>query len=1401
VRRVALWVAIAAVVAHVGFVPGLPGWVGTHQVLNYDDRQVIQRARDTGVDDLISGITYYAYKPVYFLSLKIDLLFDDDGAGFGHVVNLLLFAFSAFLLVGVLHGVLRSVWLAGAAGLLFAVHPAHVESVAWLSGRKDVLSLVLVLLAHVVYRRRRERAPEGAAGVSFGAAALLALGGLTKGTVWTWAGVLALDEAIEAHRGGRPGAGKRLLPCVLVALLGIAMDAYIGMRWGPGDVAHGVTTLELMAAMAGVHLAYLGTVLCPVGLTLDHAVSPAGSWASPAAWVGLLLAVGAVVGLAVSLKRGRAALALALGIWILALAPVNNVWPRTTILMADRYLLPAAVGVYLLVAWVLSRAGPAKAGVLAVAAILLGVLAVARTRTFADSATVWDDALAKSPHSALANVQRGIDAAEHGEYRRALEKAERALALAPRAEIELRARLLRCAALLGLGRTEDLLSEAGDAAVACRLLARRGGSHEDPRVLESEAEVFRGQALEAMDDRAGAREAYRRAASLNGESATAHFNLGTVLAQMATLDSSRVEALAHLARARALAPDWLEASLQYAKVLATAGQPEEALKVYRQAEARHGRRPELLFARAEHYLAVGAAEAATADLETLRRQFPNHARAARLVYDLYVADGRRLLEEGRKTGAKEPLAKALGRFTDAQRAEASWPEAWIGEGDVLAEQGRMTQARERYRRALVAQPGAAWIRSLIVRVEVLEAAYQARHAADEGARLAAARAMASALAEVTARIDLGLVPLEAELPLLRKAADLLERAAEPIRGWAAVVLCAGALMAVGDDERAGDLLRDVVRAPVDEQGARELLDAALLLRAGVRDRAALLESALDDYRLLEKRRPDDPAPGLRRLQIELRAALARRSIAAGWVPEKGRVEAARERLWTERLMWSDAPTLEPDEVTATFAALDVLREVDRLKAADDVVEEVGRSVVTFAGAHPEQVDAGLLSAEAEMRRGGWVEALKRLNALGERFPDHPSVLRGQAAVYVNQYMTVQDRMLLEEALQALQRAEKIDPRDPRTALDAAGVRRIAGDVRGAISLAMRARSFENLPGGPASRMLAALHLATGEQALEAGDAASAKKAIEAARRVSPGSAASFVLEGRVLLERERDTAGALIAARRAKELEPANLDAERLLSRIHWQQGQALQLAVFSMREPLDPASKDYAAWQKLDVEGRTKAVADWEAARAKIVLRREEFRARAIQDLESSLREDPGSEHAEKAQKALDALRRNDPDDQRRRMQAATEAWARGKAALDSRRWVDAYTAFEEVLANEPGHERALFHLVQTAYERLLAGALDESLRSHVTNRAFAALQALDQIDAEDRFPLRHFYRGLLNEVLFRRSQREDARQSAIGAFRRYEDSQRVAKEPDATNTARAAHLRDQLERAGPGR
>ena len=277
----AWWVALIALVAHLGFVPGVSGGVGGHELLNYDDPQVVALARERSVAEILTSTTYYAYKPLYFLSLKLDVLLDADGAGLGHVVNLLLFALAALLLVRLLAALTGSRWIAFGAGVLFAVHPVHVESVAWLSGRKDVLSLVLVLLAHLAYRRARSLGR-----VPLLAPLLLALGGLTKGTVWTWAGLFVVDEALEARRPGSQGAGAalaRLLPSLLVAAGGILMDASIGARAGPGAVDHGVPTSALAAAMAGVFADYLRLVLAPVGLTIDHDVDPAGSWAAPGA--------------------------------------------------------------------------------------------------------------------------------------------------------------------------------------------------------------------------------------------------------------------------------------------------------------------------------------------------------------------------------------------------------------------------------------------------------------------------------------------------------------------------------------------------------------------------------------------------------------------------------------------------------------------------------------------------------------------------------------------------------------------------------------------------------------------------------------------------------------------------------------------------------------------------------------------------------------------------------------------------------------------------------------------------------------------------------------------------------------------------------------------------------------
>ncbi|MFM8979424.1 MAG: tetratricopeptide repeat protein [Planctomycetia bacterium] len=1397
--RLAWAVVLVALVAHLGYVPGLQRSVAAHELLNYDDPQVVSLARERSVAAILGSTTYYAYKPVYFLSLKADLLLDEDGAGTGHVVNLLLFAACAGLVVVLLHALTRSAWLALGAGLLFAVHPAHVESVAWLSGRKDVLSLLLALLGHLAYRRARAR---GA--LPCLAPVLLALAGLTKGTTWTWVGLLAVDEWVERRRGGPAGALARLLPCLLVALAGIALDAVIGAQAGPGAVDHGVATGQLAAAMAGVHARYVATLLAPFHLTLDHDIDPAGSWQAASAWLGAVLAVVLAAAFVLALRRGWSVAAVALACWGLGLAPVNNLWPRTTTLMAERYLLVAALGAWLALAWLMGRLGRARGPALGVVVAALGVACLVRTGVFASSEQAWADALDKQPGSALAWVQRAQAAAERRDNVQALRWSQEALAWCERRprvstpRVRVQAHLVACGAQLSEGHLDELLAAAGAAGEAARTAAGKGLTRDEARRLESQAEVFRGQALEGREQPAAALEAYRRAASLDSQNASALYNLGTLLARQAAQAEGKGidEALQCVQAARRLQPGWLDAGLQEAKLLAMAGRAQEALGLYRDLEARHGGVPELLLARAQHYLAAGPADAALREMERLRREHPGYPRAARLVADLYREDGQRLLDKARRdrAHARELLARALERAEQSVQSGPEHAEGWLLAGDVLFEQGKLLEARGRYQQALERDGSAAWVRSLAARAGVLEAGWLARRASDEALRLGAARVMAEALASGAARIDLGVAVLESELPLLAGVARRLDEAG-PARTAAVAVLLASARLLGSDDPGAEEELAAAVAARPQEQGAPEVLDAALLLRGGVRARAADTEAAARDYAFVAQRRPDDPVPALRGLQVQVRAALARQSIAAGWRPRAERVAEA-EALRAQPL------AADADEAAraAWESAGKVLEDVRAAQAADAALEAATARVVEFADAHPAVLEAGLLAAEAEMRRQRWVDALRRLNALHERFPAQASVLRGQAAVYLNQYLVLREPSLVEEALGSLQAALALDPRDPRTALDAAGARRIAGDMKGALAWAVRARQAENLPGGPAARELAGLHAALGEQALEAGDREAALRAVAAAREVDPALPAAWLLEGRVWLELpdakgQRDAARAIGVLMKAKELDPGSIAVDRLLARAYYQRGMPAAVGVRMVRLPPPPWEADAKAFAALAPEAQQARRDAHAKATADVEQRRDALRAQAIGDLQSSVRLDPEAEHAAQARALLAGLTMATPEEQARRAREAMDAAARAAGHLEVGEAVDAYLMAERALALDPEHRKASFYLVVAAYERLAAGNLPDEERRNVTNRAFERLQALDALDRADQFPPRHLYRALLNEALFRRGGHEECREAALRAYARYLDRAGAAPSPDPSRLEMARRRRAALE------
>jgi tetratricopeptide (TPR) repeat protein len=1214
-----------------------------------------------------------------------------------------------------------------------------VESVAWISGRKDVLSLVLVLLAHLAYRRARETGRG-----RWVAPLLLLLGGLTKGTVWLWAGVFALDEAIHAFRTGRrwpPGAAARLLPSALVAVAGIVLDAVVAARHGPGAVEHGVSTLSLAFAMAGVHAAYALHVLAPARLSLDYAVDPAGSLASPMAWLGLVLAALAVVLFVHAWRRRRPLALLALGLWILGLGPVNNVVPTTSLLMADRYLYVPAAGAYLLLAAALVRAGPARGWLLGSAAALLAVLCVQRTGVFASSGAVWADATEKVPGSALAWFQRGQAAAAEGDYANALAFAERAIALEPRPEIRVRAHLLetdaRQAALARrVGRGEALpegdVQALLDAARRAVTLARRIGSlpgvRGDPREIQADAEVALGHALRAAGERAAGRAAFERAQVLHDAHFASRYNLGTVLAESGSAEDL-ARAREHLEVALHLEPASLEAALQLGNVQALSGDAAGALETLRRAEARHGRTPEVLFGLAQVHLASGR-DVARAEglLAELRRQDPSHPKAARLLADIHLAHGRILLERGRQEGDERLLDDAVLRFDQALAADPRRFEADVEAGDALLERSRYADARRRYRAALGRAGERPWVARLVARAAILEAAWAARLEAGEEGLPKVAEHVRTALELPVPRIDLGFVPLEEELPALRAA---LAEAADgaPAAPLARRVLRAAAHAATGATQAALADARTVLRRTDAVPPA--VLDAALWVRAAVRHHLGQGEDARQDYALLAERRPTDPLPRVRLLQLDLQAARVAVSVAEAGASEPAAVEAARA-------------------------------QVARAVAA----------VRDFADRHPTLGAAALLGAEADMQEGLWIEALRRLNALAAAHPDEPAVHRGMSLVYQREYAATQERTLLRQAVREIEAARALDPRDPRTVEGAANVALLAGDPASALAHVARARSYELVEEGPAARRLADLHVALGRRALEQGDGEGAGKAVKAAKAASPGSAAPWLLEGDLLFGAQKYPE-AVEAYRTALELEPGHPQVFRALARLHRKRALAFRVKSLSVPD----------------------SAADAESLRAA-------YRRQELEELDRAVRYDPGAEEAEAARVRIAELRDTDPEVQRAAHQAAEALYAQGTAHLEARRLSDALSSFRAALERFPDHLPAHVRLAETVHRLLdVPGprtAEEERMEARWLGEAFESLHAADALDPKGLFVARHLVRGRLDEWVWTRDpKRPEARLAALTAYRRAIDALE-ARDPEDPGLAEARRRAERLEAAG---
>jgi len=422
--------------------------------------------------------------PLAYLSFAVDFARAGLDAAAFHATNLALHLANVALVFVLIRRLSGDAFVAGVTSLLFGIHPLQVESVAWVSSRKNVLFLLFFLLSTLAYLRHAERRELGAGGAPGALAASVALFGFAlaaKATAATLPAVLVLvDHHVARALPRSPWRFlARSLPSKLLylPLVGVtwAMTSRLAAR-SPFTREWSFDALD-WAVIAGHNLFfYLAEAVAPVRLGVfrplpdDGAPLPLHFWAFALAGLALL-AVG------VASYRRRRDLVFGLGWYFatilpMALAPV--VFGGLPILAADRYFYQSAIGPFFLAGigasalWRHSARRPvAVRGALgAIAALAVAALvqaAAVHLRSFRGTIPLYQQAVRAWPSDAFA-YRLAIAEADAGHMGAAFD----ALALAERAPHQVFFTRL----FVHQWRIADLYRLAGDDAHAAEFLAR-----------------------------------------------------------------------------------------------------------------------------------------------------------------------------------------------------------------------------------------------------------------------------------------------------------------------------------------------------------------------------------------------------------------------------------------------------------------------------------------------------------------------------------------------------------------------------------------------------------------------------------------------------------------------------------------------------------------------------------------------------------------------------------------------------------------------------------------------------------------------------------------------------------------------------------------------------------------